>query len=1471
MGRNGGGSGKHKGKKAAGATAGVALSARAEENVRNALSATRNTSAASPAPSVPGVATSSGASVVTTVSAQGAALQPKVAAVDRRRVEKVYDALENRGFNSEHIEQALCALAPATITLEAALDWLCLYVPAEQLPAGLVGGQRAYTLDHSAKDGGVVVVAAAGCGSGRLGRDPPTEDSAVELDPAEQLITLQSQRHQDQAKEDAEARAASKAWMAQYLEQQVEEHSEEEDFEWDSAADEQARAEREATESWAVWSEPSELRRRAEQRNVDESLRVPGLAEEFRQARAAVARAKANRNPDGQRQGGLIIRDLMQEMKRWGLSEDALEDAAGREGTEEAAAARECEHEEEDATPGLDLFEDFSEGEAVSKPTPAPIPPVNIDQGNVAATQEGDQQHQEFDLFDAQWSEEADEVTAVLPEAASVGQNGRIGARPNGNAEQARMPKALLQQHCHRTGLPPPRYERRDGGDAVGHSYAVVVSRSADRNSGKRASRRVGASVALSLEPEDDGWESIQDAQNAAALKALFVIAHDSGVHHQLMHPHNAMWQRWVVLEAARRQRDADGSSAARQAFIDRLIASRHALATSSTVPEAICDDAKATSSGVPRVDDEGDDATDSWEFSENVDRRAPTEKHFQEQSEQMLRALIARESSERFASMKASRAALPMAGSKDELLSALCDSDTVVVSGATGCGKTTQVPQYLLDDAILRGCGASTSVICTQPRRVAAVSVADRVATERLERSPGEHGSVVGYHVRLDAARTKETRLLFCTTGILLRRMHSDPWLEGVSHVVLDEVHERSIQSDFLAAALRDLPARRRRANKAPLKLVFMSATLDASLFARYLGGCPIVTAPGRTFPVRQLHLEDIYEELDYLLPPDSPAALRDQRRGGSARGAKGAAKGRREQALLEEGWGADDQTTVLNPNYDENTYAHLGKRARLSLQRVDEERIDYDVLEELLTHLHRTSADDGAFLVFLPGIGEVNRLKERLQHAPGFRSGGGSSTGSCSARILPLHSALSSQEQREVFRRMPRGTRKIVLATNIAETSVTLEDVTVVVDTGRVKEMQYDARRQMASLVEGWVSKASAKQRAGRAGRVRPGVCWALFTKQRAERGFKPFATPEIARVPLAEVALQAKRIGLGTIAAVLGGTPDPPSEAAVADAVTSLREVGALTSAEGSAEEGELTPLGYHLAALPLDVRVGKLVVTAALLGCLAPALTVAACLSNKSPFLHSSPEAKRALAGGQPSDHLAAVAAYDGWVAARSSGTTSAASTFCRRHGLDESTLTAVADIRAQVAALLGEAGFLGAEGRQRRHNALAAAEDSTAPWNIHARSAPLLMAVVAAGLYSNIASLQEGQWLDSSGEVAVHPGSALHGVSKPPHPFAAYHEKVRTGRVFIRECSAVPPTALLLFGGQIAVQHDRGTLTVGGRITLRAPAQTAVLFKELRRTLDAELSARIDQPDVAADANLLRTLVQLLTEDASIMK
>lgn len=548
---------------------------------------------------------------------------------------------------------------------------------------------------------------------------------------------------------------------------------------------------------------------------------------------------------------------------------------------------------------------------------------------------------------------------------------------------------------------------------------------------------------------------------------------------------------------------------------------------------------------------------------------------------------LSKRQSSGAYKEMVNSRKNLPAWEMSKKILDAISSSQVTVISGETGCGKSTQTPQFILDDYFTKlqkdkkGSYESVNIVCTQPRRLSAIGVAERVAAERCEKI----GNIVGYQIRLENKISKATRLTFCTTGILLRRLQSDPNLSTVSHIIIDEVHERSEESDFLLAILKDLLKIRKN-----LRLILMSATLNASLFSNYFRGAPVLDIPGRTFPVEQLFLEDILERTGYVLEPDSQFCRRLNKND--------------EKQLLDELEYADVQASNAEPPKtirDENLsiseiyarYRNYPRAVCKSLFLMNPMKINPEMIESVLRYIVDSDLskwpDEGSILIFLPGFAEIQLVHDTLNDSSVFSPRVGKYI------IVPLHSTLSNEEQALVFRKAPHGKRKIVLSTNIAETSVTIDDCVFVIDCGQMKEKRFDPNRSMESLDLVWESRANAQQRKGRAGRVRPGISIHLFTGHRFHNHFLAQPIPEIKRVPLEQLLLRIKTLPNFAdyrIEEVIGNIMEPPSEESVLSAIKRLEDVGAFDGND------ELTALGEILATLPVDVRIGKLMLFGAI---------------------------------------------------------------------------------------------------------------------------------------------------------------------------------------------------------------------------------------------------------------------------------
>lgn len=578
--------------------------------------------------------------------------------------------------------------------------------------------------------------------------------------------------------------------------------------------------------------------------------------------------------------------------------------------------------------------------------------------------------------------------------------------------------------------------------------------------------------------------------------------------------------------------------------------------------------------------------------------------------------------------------------------------------------GKSTQIPAFLLENELING--RHCKIYCTEPRRISALSLARRVSEELGEKRDelGTAKSLVGYSIRLEANVSRETRLIYATIGIVMRMLEGSNDLREVTHLVLDEVHERSIDSDFLLIVLKRLMKERK-----DLKVVLMSATVDAERFSEYLGGAPILNVPGRTFPVDVRYLEDAIELTGYTPSSNNSEKMID----------------------LDE----DDADGEAGETATTGPLTGYSPRTRSVLAQMDEYQIDNDLIMQLLVHISTApdlSVYSKAVLIFLPGIAEIRTLNDMILGDPRFTK---------SWLVYPLHSTIATEDQEAAFLVPPNGLRKIVLATNIAETGITIPDVTCVIDTGKHREMRFDEKRQLSRLIDTFISKANAKQRRGRAGRVQNGLCFHMFTKIRHDTIMSDQQTPEMLRLSLQDLAIRVKICKIGGIEETLGDALDPPSAKNIRRAVDALIDVRALTSGE------DLTPLGRQLARLPLDVFLGKLILLGTIFKCLDMAITVAAILSSKSPFSapfgqRTQADTARAAFKRGDSDLLTVYNAYTAWKrVCQSNSGFGKEMQFCRKNFLSQQTLSNIEDLKGQLLVSLADSGFLSLTESERK--------------------------------------------------------------------------------------------------------------------------------------------------------------------------
>ncbi|XP_050669842.1 3'-5' RNA helicase YTHDC2-like isoform X6 [Leptidea sinapis] len=924
-------------------------------------------------------------------------------------------------------------------------------------------------------------------------------------------------------------------------------------------------------------------------------------------------------------------------------------------------------------------------------------------------------------------------------------------------------------------------------------------------------------------------------------------------------------------------------------------------------------------------------------------------------------------------------RERLPVYEQRHELISAINSNQVIIVAGATGCGKTTQLPQLVLDYCQENKLPAR--IYCTQPRRISAVSVAERVAYERMEKI----GQAVGYQIRLESRVSPRTVLHYCTNGVLLRTlMGGDDVLTGVTHVFVDEVHERDKFSDFLLIALRDALARIH-----DLKLILMSATCDTQIFSRYFNGCPVITIPGRLFEVQRHYLEDILkltkystkkmvqverelknklksgqsywsqlegqkqsdtveensnkeekEIIDPALQADMDEFLDECFNDGSldsfsqvlymflsegvpvdtqhsscgrtalhAAAARGLAPAVTQMLRIgadpsvrdKSGKTAYDYATedgheecakILSTfNVDENKNTDPDDAADNFLldvynHSVSEELIDHNLMLALVKHIH-LQMPKGSILIFLPGYDDIVTLRDLIQ--------GSSEMTTAKYQIFTLHSNMQTSDQKKVFNPLPNA-RKIIISTNIAETSITIDDVVYVVDSCKVKEKYYESNGGVCSLQCVWSSRACGQQRAGRAGRTRPGHCFHMCSRRR-HKTLPLNSVPEILRVPLQELCLHTKLLAPGNtpIADFLSKALEPPSFLAVRNAVTLLKTIGALTPME------DLTEIGQHLLDLTVEPKLGKMLLYACVMKCLDPILTIVCSLSNKEPFqISMNPEnrkkgslARKELSADSFSDHMALLRAFQAWQCARANFTDRA---FCAKNLICGATMEMIVGYRSQLLAQLRALCLVKARG-----------SGDIKDVNMNSEKWHVVKAVLVSGLYPSIARVdRDSGTLRTSKEVKVafHPSSTLHrgggvtgsqkSVQSLPTDWVVFEEISRVGRFcFIRCNTLVTPLTVALFGGPLRLppgaltqranppglssdsdseaddnnsSPDTAVLTLDEWMAFTADAADAISVYYLRQKLCALVIRRMAnpaKPTTPLDEQILTTAVQVL--------
>ncbi|XP_068874495.1 ATP-dependent RNA helicase TDRD9 isoform X2 [Aphelocoma coerulescens] len=542
----------------------------------------------------------------------------------------------------------------------------------------------------------------------------------------------------------------------------------------------------------------------------------------------------------------------------------------------------------------------------------------------------------------------------------------------------------------------------------------------------------------------------------------------------------------------------------------------------------------------------------------------------------------------------------MPTAKHREKIVSLIQNNSVVIVEGATGSGKSTQIPQYILDYCMSQSMPCNIAV--TQPRKVSASSLARWISKERS----WTLGGFVGYQLSLEKVSTKETRLLYMTTGVLLQRIVSARSLTQFTHIFIDEVHERTEEIDFLLLVTRKLLC----TNSQSVKIILMSASINSKELADYfalpvhngLNPVCVFKVEGRPFAVEEYYLDDFKENFDFQLHPQS----------------------------------------IEEPVIEQKMY-----QVAVSLIQ------SFDELEKRNNREKNFSGtlERGSVLVFLPGLGEIRYMHSCLSQK--YKRW----------QVYPFHACATLEEQSKVFSATVPGYRKVILATNIAESSVTVPDVKYVIDFCLTKILFCDKETNYQSLRLCWASKTNCNQRKGRAGRVSKGYCYRLVHKAFWADCIPEKSEPELLHCPLGATVLKLKKLDIGEPKALLATALSPPSVGDIERTIVHLKELGAITTCvqtEENLHDGELTFLGTVLTQLPVDLHLGKLIILGHVFGCLEECLIIAAALSSRNFFAvpfkkHVDAYRKKMFfAGNSRSDCIAIVNAFRAWQACKQQG-------------------------------------------------------------------------------------------------------------------------------------------------------------------------------------------------------------------------
>jgi HrpA-like RNA helicase len=958
-------------------------------------------------------------------------------------------------------------------------------------------------------------------------------------------------------------------------------------------------------------------------------------------------------------------------------------------------------------------------------------------------------------------------------------------------------------------------------------------------------------------------------------------------------------------------------------------------------------------------------------------------------------------------------RQSLNIMSKREEIVKAIDLNRVVIIAGETGCGKTTQIPQFILEYCQEKN--QACKIICTQPRRLSAISVAERVAFERNEKI----GQTFGYQIRLESKVSLQTLLTYCTNGVLLRMLISeDSPLSTITHIIVDEVHERDRFCDFLLIALKDALVKYKS-----VKIILMSATIDTSIFSKYFNDCPVITVPGKLYDVDIYFLEDVLRITNYMakqtlnmkskllkkttknknkvstfLSQNESYALNPNQSNMKVLTSNPDITDNKTKLnkveldswlieeidkAIEDAWlsgGEDRFTHILYLIHSENIsvdYQHsknlvtalmvaagrgyldfvqnfikLGANLNLkscndwtaydwarnmnqvecaelidtyatyycaeqndkslNVNRIsysvennmlldiyhkifNDENINYDLILQLIIHIC-LDMPMGSILVFLPGYDDIINLRDKILADEILLKNN-------NYNIFILHSNTQTSDQKKVFMPSPEGYRKIILSTNIAETSITINDVVYVIDSGRIKEKLFDVISGICSLQCNWISQACAKQRMGRAGRCQKGICYRIYSSN-CYNNMQLYPIPEIIRLPLQQLCLYTKHLTSPntSIAEFLERAIEPPSSFVITNAIQLLKTIDALDPWE------DLTKMGKHLLDLPVEPYLGKMLLYATVLKCLDPILIIVCSLSHKDPFIiPSHPQAKEDLlsvrkkfAENSYSDHMAILRAYQMWSTKK---TYSQQIAFCRENFLSLPVMEIISKSRSQLLAQLKTSGFIKPKGRGDINYL-----------NSNSKNWSAVKAALTAGLYPNLIQLDNNLKTQKEKKILFHSSSVLKYLSRSlsknsiqpnksienflPCQWMLYEELLQCGRsCYAKNVTLVNSVTVAIFSGSTRLPADiirktksisdsdsnseisksfdeHSILKLDDSIIFEANPEVAELILYLRQKWNALFLRCMEQPFKfipEIDEQFIKTLISVITNEEKACK